>query len=298
MLRNDDGRYDAAAAPAALVPGGELLVAPGYVTANGAESSGGPRFWITRLRRLRRGGTSTVELEAVDGWGLLRAWTAPRQLVWAAGDDSAFLVLAQIAQRAGLGASLSGGSAEATALKPAFTVRAGERGSAAIARLVDALPDVLVVGGLTAVLTEPQAGDPAVYSYGTDHALLGLEIAEGATPAGWARVFGDGLFAEAVDVERLRAGAGAVIALDDNLDVQARADARAATLLRQSELSVRRGELIVRPNAGQEVADVIDVSDPSLGASAVRYRVAALRLRFARAGPRPRYEMTLSLSAV
>ena len=280
------------------MPGGELLVAPGYVTTDGAEGSAGPRFWITRLRRRRRGGTSTVELEAVDGWGLLRAWTASRQLVWAAGEDSAFLVLRRITQQAGLSTSFSGGSAEATALEPAFTVRAGERGSAAIDRLVDALPDVLLVAGLTAVLTEPEADDPALYSYGTDHALIGLEVAEGATPAGWARVFGDGIFAEAVDVGRLRAGAGAVIALDDNLNVQARADARATTLLRQSELSVRRGELIVQPHVGQEVADVIDVSDPSLGASAVRYRVAALRLRFARGGARPRYELTLSLSAV
>jgi hypothetical protein len=86
--------------------------------------------------------------------------------------------------------------------------------------------------------------------------------------------------------------------VDDNLTAQARADARAATLLRQSALAVPRGELIVVPNVGQEVADVVSVTDAALGLSAAPYRVAALRLRFARGGARPRYELTLSLTEV
>ncbi len=86
--------------------------------------------------------------------------------------------------------------------------------------------------------------------------------------------------------------------MDDNLTAQARADARASTLLRQSALAAPRGELTVVPNVGQEVADVVSVTDAALGLSAARHRVAALRLRLLRGGARPRYEMTLSLTEV
>ena len=298
VLRNDDGRYNTGVAPAAFAPGGELLVGPGYETTAGAEASQGPRFWITALRRRRRGGSSTVEIEAVDGWGLLRAWTASRQLVWAADTVTAFQVLRDLTRRAGLTMFSVDASAEATTLKPAFTVRAGERGSTATSRLLAALPDVLVVSGVNATLTEP-APDAAVdYAYGADHAVLELRDEERDPATGWVRVFGNGVFAEALDGEALRRGASTTVTVDDNLTAQARADARASTLLRQSALAVPRGELIVAPNVGQEVADVVSVTDAVLGLSAARYRVAALRLRFLRGGTRPRYEMTLSLTEV
>ncbi len=298
VLRNDDGRYNTGVAPAAFAPGGELIVGPGYETAAGAEASEGPRFWITALRRRRQSGSSTIEIEAVDGWGLLRAWTASRQLVWAADTLTAFQVLRDLARRASLTVFFTNASAEATTLKPAFTVRAGEHGSTAASRLLAALPDVLVVSGVNATLTEPAPDDGVDYAYGADHAVAGLSEEERQPAAGWARVFGSGVFAEALDEEALRRGASTAVAVDDNLTAQARADARASTLLRQSALAAPRGELIVVPNVGQEVADVVSVTDAALGLSAARYRVATLRLRLLRGGARPRYEMTLSLTEV
>ena len=298
VLRNDDGRYNTGVAPAAFAPGGELLVAPGYETAAGAEASAGPRFWITALRRRRQSGSSTVEIEAVDGWGLLRAWTASRQLVWAADTLTAFQVLRDLARRAGLTVFSTHASVEATTLKPAFTVRAGEHGSTAASRLLTALPDVLVVSGVNATLIEPEPDDGVDYAYGAGHAVAGLSEDERQPAAGWAGVFGSGVFAEALDEEALRRGASTAVAVDDNLTAQARADARASTLLRQSALAAPRGELIVVPNVGQEVADVVSVTDAALGLSAARYRVATLRLRLLRGGARPRYEMTLSLTEV
>ena len=298
VLRNDDGRYNPGTAPAALLPGGELLVAPGYETSAGAESSDGPKFWITSLRRGRAGAASTLEVEAVDGWGLLRAWAAPRQFTWAAGTQSAFQLLRDIARHVGLTVFSSGASGEASALQPAFTVRAGERGAPAVSRLVGALPDVLLMKGLNATLTEPAAGDAVDYAYGVGHAVFELRVQDTSPAVGWARVFGNGVFAEAVDEPALRDGAGAAIAVDDNLTVQARADARAATLLRQAVLAPPRAELVASPNVGLEVADVIAVTDAALGLAAARFRVAALRLRFARGGARPRYEMTLALTEV
>ena len=298
LLRNDDGRYNAGAGPAALEPGGELRVGPGYETTAGSQSSDGPRFWIASVQRSRARGGAAVEVEAVDGWGVLRAWTASRQLVWAGGDKNALQVLDAVASRAGVGVTTAQASGEATALLPAFTVRAGERGATAVARLVAALPDELIASGVVLVLTEPRTSDATDYAYGEEHTIVELHARADRAAAGWARAFGDGVFAEAVDEAALREGAGAVIAVDDNLTSQARADARAATLLRQSALAARRGTLVVPPNVAQEVGDVVAVTDAQLGLTAQRYRVAALRLRFSRHGSRPRYDMTLTLTEV
>jgi len=51
-------------------------------------------------------------------------------------------------------------------------------------------------------------------------------------------------------------------------------------------------------DVGHEVGDVVELTDATLGLDAARFRVAALRLRFARGGPRPLYEQTLSLTSV
>ncbi len=296
-LRNDGWRYAGSRAPAALAPGGELRVEPGYRTSGGLETSEGPRFWIGAVRRRRSGGTATVELDAVDGLGLLEAWVASEQLVWAAGGRSAAEILAAIARRAGLRLTARNASAEASALRPAFTVRAGERGATAVRRLLRALPDRLQADGRLLALSEPAADDAVAYAYGANHAILAHTVEAGRPAAGWARVFGSGVFAEAADEAALAEGAGAVVAVDENLGAQDRAAARAGTLLRQSRLAVERGALLVRPNVAQEPGDVVTVTDAEAGLAAARFRVAGLRLRFAR-GARTRYEQTLLLGEV
>ncbi len=296
-LRNDGARFAASRAPAALAAGGELQVEPGYRTSAGVETSEGPRFWIVAVRRRRSGGAATLELDAVDGLGLIEAWVASEQLVWQTGERSAFQILEAIAQRAGLRLIMRNASAEAVALRPAFTVRAGERGGTAVRRLLRALPDRLQMERGLLVLSEPAADGAAGYAYGAEHAVLAHTIEAGRPAAGWARVFGRGVFAEAADEDALAAGAGAVTAIDENLGAQDRADARAGTLLRQSRLAVDRGELLVRPNVAQQPGDIVAITDAEAGLDAAPFRVAGLRLRFAR-GARPRYEQTLTLGEV
>ncbi len=297
VLRNDDGRYLAGRAPLALAPGGELGVAPGYALTGGAVGSDGSRFWITEVRRRREAGRAVVEVSAVDGWGVLRAWTAPRQLTWPSGAGTAGWVLARVAERAGLRLE-GGGSAEALALLPSFTVRAGERASTALRRLLDALPDRVVMRGVAPTLFEPLAGDAAVYTFGEGHAVLAARLDDAGAAVGWARVFGQTVVAEAVDAVALAAGAGAMMVVDDNLTTQPRASARAAGVLRRAALDAPRGELVCAPHVGLEVGDVIAVTDALLELERARFRVAALRLRYSRGGARPRYEQTLTLSVV
>ena len=297
VLRNDDGRYHAANAPVALEPRSELRVDPGYVTTAGAEQSSGPRYWITSIVRRHEGGAGTLEIEAVNHWGVLRAWSAPRQFSWAAGSLAAWLVIDCILGRAGL-RLLSSGSAEAVLHQPAVTVRAGQDGASAVRRVLEALPDELrpELGGFRPI--EPLASDATDYAYGLDHPLLAVRARTSDRPAGWSRVLGSGVFGEAVDDEALRVGAASVIAVDDNLTTQPRVDARAQTLLRQSALASDLGEVVAPVNAGQEVGDVIELTDATAGLDATHARVTALRLRYIRGGARPRYDLTLSLSEV
>ena len=204
----------------------------------------------------------------------------------AGGERSAVQILAAIAQRAGLRLTVRNASAEAVALRPAFTVRAGERGGTAMRRLLRALPDRLQAEGRLLVLSEPVANAAAHYAYGAEHAILAHMIEAGRPAAGWARVFGRGVFAEATDEVALAEGAGTVIAVDENLGVQDRADARAGTLLRQSRLAVDRGELLVRPNVAHEQGDIVAITDAESGLDGAPFRVAGLRLRFARGARR------------
>jgi hypothetical protein len=157
---------------------------------------------------------------------------------------------------------------------------------------------MLLMRGTTPLLFEPKPADGTDYAFGTTHAIHEARIEDGRTSAGWARVFGSGVFAEAVDAAALRAGAGTALVVDDNLAAQARADARATTVLRRHALAVPRGEVVALPNVGQEVGDVIEVTDATLGLAAAKFRVAALHLRYARGGPHPLYEMTLALTSV
>ena len=298
VLRNDDGRYGPDAAPVALAAGGELRPGPGYVTSAGEEASDGRAFWIAAVRRRYEPGGSTVEIEAVDGWGLLDAWTAPRQFVWAAGEASASRVLTGVMQHAGIRLARGSSSVESATLRPAFTMRAGERGSTAVRRLLAMLPDEVIMRDHWAFLGEPAANDAPVASFGDDDRLVRITVESGAPATGWARIFGAGVLAEAVHEDALAEGGGTAIVVDENIDAQARAEARAAAVLRRSQLALGRGEVVVRPHPGLEVGDVVAIASKRAGVLGARFRASGLHLRYVRGGRRAVYEQRIALSDV
>ena len=280
-LRNDDGRYAVGSAPAALAPGGELSFEPGAMTSEGAEHAFGRRAWITAVRRVRTAGTSIVEVEAEGAWHVLAGWRAPRQFTWTAGASSAYAGLREIARRAGLFLLASNESAESIAVTPAYTVRVGERGDQAFRRLLERIPDDVRALGTNLTLTEADAAEDATYAYGGAHAIVSLRLAEARREAGWARVFGAGRFAEAIDTAAMDGGATAAIVVDDNLASTASAIARASATLRRAQLEADAGEIVASPHVGQEIGDVIEVADTTLGVEAARYRVTSVRFEYA-----------------
>jgi len=180
--------------------------------------------------------------------------------------------------------------------KPAFAVHPGEDGLTAVRRLLSVVPDVVFVSGELAFIFEPLASQAASYSYGSTHPIERARYASAGLPYNRAQVFGAGVVAEdfrwssvADEFDRLRQ------VLDLNMSSTTLAQDRAAATLRQGELSLDLGELVGPVNCGQELQDVVSVTDARAGLSNAKYRVVGLVFRYRRRGNRPEYEQRLLL---
>jgi hypothetical protein len=284
VLRNDDGRYSTL--PAAIKPGAEVRISPGYMTSSGGQVSDGPAYWIERIERRSGNGDATVALEAREAWALLEGWRARRQYRWAAGEENVFGILQYLFARAGLEFSGSGASSASSNLYPAFTVHPGEDGRKAVLRLLAMVPDAVFVRGEFALLTEPLASEATDYAYGTSHAIYSGRYADEPLQTDRVQVFGSGVFGE-----RFRQ-------VDDrNVVTLAAAEARADYVLRAATMAATEGEITVPVNCGQELHDVVEVTDAQAGLSAAKRRVTGLALRYS-TGPRPAFEQRIRLGGL
>ncbi|MDP2328394.1 MAG: hypothetical protein Q8M79_09970 [Dehalococcoidia bacterium] len=296
-LRNDDGRYALGVASLALSPGGEVWFEPGAITGSGAATAAGRVLWITSVRRTREGGRAFVEVEAEGAWGRLARWRAPSQRTWAAGEAYVTEIAAALARRAGVVLAVSGASGTALAHQPAFTLRAGESAATALARLLAKTPDALRARGWTLTLTEPEPDDAVTEAYGTAHPLVAAGVVQVTADEGWVRVFGDGVLGQAIDADGIAAGGGLAVVVDRTLYLDAQAEGRATSRLRQSARGIERAWLRAAPHMAQEAGDVVEVTDTALGLDGAAFRVQAVRLDLARS-PRARWEMHLTLGEV
>ncbi|MBI4289769.1 MAG: hypothetical protein HY671_15240 [Chloroflexi bacterium] len=282
-LRNDDGRFNnpGAGQYAALQPGSQLQVSPGYVTPAGQEFSAGPAFWLEGWEHLSRDRQAVLVLYAGDGWRLLEKWRARRQFSWSTGSKNVFQLISFVLARAGLEFSALSSSSTISNLYPAFTIHPAESGADAVRRLLAMVPDVLFFRGNTAYSLNPQASDTSVYSYGsagTGHAVLGGRYVQ-ASGANHVQVYGNGVMSEGFSWAGVSLAYDSLLQVHDlNLDTPARVQARVARELRHREMETLGGEITVPANCGQELYDVIDVTDSPAGLSQAKRRVLGLSL--------------------
>jgi hypothetical protein len=296
VLRNDDGRYSTL--PAAIKTGAELRISPGYVTTGGALASDRPAYWVERVERRSGNGEATLVLEAHDAWGLLEWWRARRQHTWAAGERNVFGILQYLFARAGLEFSASGASSASANLYPAFTLHPGDNGRTAALRLLAMVPDVIYVRGEFAFLSEPLASESTDYSYGTDHLIFSGRYADRPQEPDRVQVFGDDVFAERFDWAAVQTDYDRLRQVDDrSVATVAQAEGRADYVLRAAAMAASEAEIIVPVNCGQELYDVVEVTDAPAGLTAAKRRVTGLSLRYSTGG-RPVYEQRLRLSGV
>jgi hypothetical protein len=303
-LDNGDGRYSAygAADLAVLRRGARLELSPGYVTSAGNEvnTTRPYAYWVESLELLT-GARPRLVLHCRGAEWLLQRWRARHQYVFAAGTVPLFGLLFTMAARAGISYTASGtNSAAYSALEPAYTLHPGETGLTAMRRLIDKVPDVLIFDAGVAIATEPRDMDTSQYAFGPDgHTIVEARYRDTGPAVNRARAVGDGVFGEAFDFDDIEAlGESIGDAVDANLTDAADATDRAAALLRDAALTTRSDSITVfGVHCGIELYDVIDVTDAAAGLAATPRRVLGYTWRFS-TGTKPRYDMTLTLSAV
>ncbi|MFC1957295.1 hypothetical protein ACFLX0_00550 [Chloroflexota bacterium] len=302
-LRNDDGSY--ASLPSPLDIGCQLEVSPGYVTSQGNEVSSGQSFILEAYEYTSSGGKASLFLYAHDGWGEINIWIARHQFRWnkTSSEMSVKQILEFVLARVGLKLEVKSQSSVITSYYPDFTIHPDNRGDIIIRELLSLVPDVLFVEGPKAYVVNPQSSDSSLYSYGQAHSILegryqigAWELnriqVEGYDPVADERIVKDTFAWDQIDrlYDRLNQ-------LEDrNIDTVARAEQRGDAYLREAEIKSAAGTIRIPVNCGQQLSDVIDITDSRAGLSAEKKRVLGLILVH---NPlRGRYEQQLSLGAV
>ena len=303
-LKNDDGRY---AAPgegdlAVLDTGCQLEFSPGYITTSGDECSAGQTFQVESMEHTSAGGKASLIIHARDGWGALSDWRARHQFRWNKNSDDYNVkeIMAMILARAGIRLEVITESAIMTGFYPDFTINPENSGEAVIRKLLSFVPDLLFIEGNTAYIVNPLAADESVYSYGGEHRLYEGRYAQGAMRVNRVQVEGydDGLIlAESFDWEEIDKLRDRLVQVGDrNIGTVAEAQQRGQAVLRNTEIDAARGAIIVPVNCGQQLYDVVDITDARAGLDEEEMRVTGIILVYS---PRQgEYRQRLSLGAV
>jgi hypothetical protein len=290
-LRNDAGQY---ASPgegslSVLDIGCQMDFSPGYRTTASNEVSAGQTFILDAGEHATSGGKASLILHALDAWCLIKNWTARHQFRWnkSANEMSVKQILQFVLGRAGLKLEVASESAAITGYYPDFTIPPGTGGDTVVSKLLSFVPDMLFIEGSSGVLVYPQSSDSPVYSYGVSHAILegryrekawGLNHiqVEGRNPANGQPIIVDSFSWTQLDRHNDRLSH----IEDSNIDSVDRAQQRGESLLRKSEIASSAGNLRIPVNCGQQLYDVIDITDGNAGLNAEKRRVLGLTLNY------------------
>ncbi|MBI4181318.1 MAG: hypothetical protein HY528_05240 [Chloroflexi bacterium] len=302
-IRNDDGCY--ASLPSPLELGCQLEVSPGYVTSQGNEVSSGQTFVLEAYEHTSVGGKASLLLYSLDGWGRINNWQARYQFRWnkSSSEMSVKDILAFVLARVGLKLEVKSESSVITGYYPDFTIHPTNRGDIIIRRLLSFVPDVLFIEGGKAYLVNPQSADSSAYAYGQAHPIFEGSYREGAWELNRIQVEGYDPVADAMILKDTFAWsqvAGLYDRLEQledlNLDTVTKAGQRGDAYLREAEIESATGIILVPVNCGQQLYDVIDITDSRAGLSAQKKRVLGLTLIYHPL--RSQYEQRLLLGAV
>jgi hypothetical protein len=312
-LRNDNGRYASPGQDDMMVLecGCQVDFSPGYVTPEGHEISTGQSFTLQAYEHTSSPGKADLFLYAEGGWEALEKWIARYQFRWNHPDEYGYAfkeaavkeIISQVLARAGLRLEVITESAEIGGYFPDFTIHAGDNGRAVIKRLLSFIPDVLFLEGNTAYLVNPLAADLSSYSYGTSHVIqeghysrdawkINRVLVGGINPAG-----PEVITAESFDWDEIHLSGDRLEMLEDlNVSSAALALGRGSACLRQAEIESVSGFIRAPVNCGQQMYDVIDITDSRSGLSAAKRRVLGLVLSYQ--PEKGQYEQKIKLGAV
>ena len=308
-LDNSDGVFSGLPSPLGI--GCQLDFSPGYHTSQGKEYSPGLSFVIEAYEHTSAASHASLVLYAGDGWSRLAGWQARYQMRWNkdTADTCIKNILALVLARAGLQLEVISQSTLSATYCPEFSINPGGDGKTAVARLLSFVPDVVFIEGQTAYLVNPLAADEPVYSYTcpqyeTDsHPIIEGRYHISALEYNRIQVEGyDEITEEAVVAEsfawdevnqvydRLRR------IEDNNIEDVAGAQARGQACLRRAEIAAADGLIKVPVNCGQQLYDVIAISDGRAGLESCCKRLLGITIDY---NPgRGQYQQRLLLGAV
>jgi hypothetical protein len=303
-LNNDDGNY---ATPgdgdlSILTIGCQLNFSPGYETSSGKESGAALNFQLESYEHTSAGGKASLVLRAADGWAALAGWNARHQFRWnrTSDDVNVLGIIRFILAKAGLTLEVKSLSEAIANFYPDFTVSPADNGREVILKLLSFVPDVIFIEGNKAYLVNPSALDSAVYAYGDGHAVLEGTYRRSAMKTNRVQVEGYGtgmILADSFawdDIDRLNDRLEHVD--DRNLNTVAEAQQRGQAYIRQAEIVADGGNILIPVNCGQQLYDVIAITDARAGLAAVRKRVLGIVLGYY--PRRGEYRQRLMLGAV
>ncbi len=287
---------------AVLDIGCQLDFSPGYRTTAGNETSTGQTFNLEAYEHTSAGGKASLILYSVDGWEAINNWRARCQFRWNKSSDDMSVkdILAFVLARVGLKLEVKSQSSVITGFYPDFTISPDESGKTAVQKLLSFVPDVLFIEGYKAYIVNPQSADSSVYSYGSEHQILDGRYRQGAWELNRVQVEGydtGPIIVNSFDWDELNRIYERLRQLQDrNVNTVAEAQQRGTAYLREAEIESVSGTILVPVNCGQQVYDVIDVTDSRASLTSAARRVLGLILSY---NPqRGEYSQRLSLGSV
>ena len=307
-LRNDSARF--ATLPEPLHIGCRLEFSPGYLTENGCEVCSGQSYILQSYEYLNTDGASKLILYGVNGWGNVSRWVAKQQFRWNMNPEEASVkdMLTFMLARTGLRLKVISESEDSTTFCPDFNINPGTKGDSIIKKLLSYVPDLLFIEGDAAYLVDPSADDNSVYSYAAPqidgiHPILAGRYRTEA-PAynhicveGFDSINNQPLIVNCYDYTDIENSSERYLAIEDiNIGSANAGEARGEATLRRSEMEAAGGYIEIHPNCGQQVYDVIDLTDNRAGMVNERRRIFGLQTIFNPTGGK--YTQTLILGFV
>lgn len=177
---------------------------------------------------------------------------------------------------------------------------ARDSGREVITRLLTFVPDVLFIEGNKAYLVNPLTADSAVYSYGGEHVIFEGTYRIGALKTNLVQVEGDDgglVLVDSFDWDEIDRFHDRLRQVEDrNISTVTEAQQRGQAYLRRMEVESESGNILIPVNCGQQLYDVVAVTDERAGLDTEKKRVTGIVTGyFPRRGE---YRQRLSLGAV
>jgi len=154
-------------------------------------------------------------------------------------------------------------------------------------RLLSFVPDVLFIEGIKAYLVYPQTSDSSVYTYGVAHSIFSGRYRTGAVATnqlhieGYNADAGTPIVVDSFDWEQIEKFPERFqLVADRNIGTVAQAEDRGTALLRKLGMGAINDVISSPVNCGQQMYDVITITDYRAGLSDVKRRVVGLALGY------------------